>query len=347
MPAVSAPFPGSVLAVRLGAIGDVVNALVFASAVKEHAPATRVGWVVHPLALPLVEGHPDVDRVHVWRRGGGARELARLVRQLRDERYEVAVDLQRLAKSASLARASGAPRVIGYDRGRAKEQSWLLTTERLTPPEGGPTHMVEQYLEFARHLGCPAPEARHRLPPDAAAEAWAAEFVRELGGEPVLLNLGASKPANRWAPERFGELAARLAAEDLGPCVLTGGPDDRAAADAALSAGARDAACDRVGATSLLQLAALARRARAMVTADTGPMHLAAAAGAPVVALFGAADPRRTGPWGGAGRGHEVLRVPPPCAPCNAQLCDQPRHACMEDLTVELVLAALRRRLRG
>ncbi|HEX6884415.1 MAG TPA: glycosyltransferase family 9 protein [Planctomycetota bacterium] len=331
--------PARVLAVRLGAIGDVTNALVFAAALKEARPDVFVGWAVHPLAQPLVEGHPCVDRVHPWRRGGGLSEFARLVREIRGERYDVAVDLQRIQKSAWLARLAGAPRVLGYDRARTKELSWLLTRERLDA-RGATRHMVEHYLEFARHLGAPARAPRHLLPPDAEAEAWAAHLVDGLGGAPVLVNLGASKPANRWAPERFGALARALADDGRAVC-FTGGPGDRAAAErarAAAGAGPRDL----VGATSLRQLVALARRARLFVGCDTGPMHLAAAVGTPVVALFGPADPARTGPFGPA---HLVLREHPPCAPCGRKTCNQPRHACMEDLTVERVLAAVRERL--
>jgi lipopolysaccharide heptosyltransferase II len=328
-----------VLAVRLGAIGDVTNALVFAAALKEAWPDVHVGWAVHPLARVLVEGHPCVDRVHVWRRDGGPREFVRLLREVRAERYEVAVDLQRIQKSAWLARLSGAPRVLGYDRSRAKELSWLVTRERLDPA-GAERHMVEHYLEFARHLGAPARAPRHLFPPDPAADAWAEGVLAELGGAPVVVNLGASKPANRWEPERFGVLARALASDGV-PVCFSGGPADRPLAERA-RATAGEGVRDLVGHTSLRQLLALLRRARLFVGCDTGPMHLAAAARAPVVALFGPADPARTGPHG---QGHVVLRELPPCAPCNQKTCHQPRHACMLDLTVERVLAAVRTRL--
>lgn len=332
--------PARVLAVRLGAIGDVVNALAFATALKDASPSSYLGWVVHPLAEPLVRGHPCVERVHVWRRGGGAGEFLRLVRELRGERYEVAVDLQRLAKSALLARLSGAARVLGHDRARTKELAWLWTNERLAPGEGG-VHMVEQYLAFARHLGARATVPRFAFARDEAAEKRAAELLAELGGAPVLVNVGASKPANRWAPERFGALAAALARDGFSVC-LTGGPDDRAAAERACAAAGNATVRDLVGQTSLRELVALSARARLFVGCDTGPMHLAAALGVPVVALFGPADPARTGPFGA---GHVIVRVPPPCAPCGRKTCNQPRHACMEDLDVERVLAAVRARL--
>jgi lipopolysaccharide heptosyltransferase II len=333
--------PASVLAVRLGAIGDVVNALVFAAALKEARPGVRIGWVVHPLAAALVEGHPCVDRVHQWKRGGGLVELARLVREIRAERYELAVDLQRIQKSALVARLSGAPRVLGYDRARAKELSWLWTKERIPPREQG-RHMVLHYLDFARHLGAGSCAPRHSFPADPAAEAWAEERVRELEGEPVLVNVGATKPANRWIPARFGELAHGLSLDPGVPVCFTGGPGDRATADAARAAAGDARVRDLVGRTSLRQLVALTRRARLFVGCDTGPMHIAAALETPVVALFGPADPARTGPWGQA---HRVVRVPPPCAPCNRRTCNQPRHACMEDISVERVLAVAREAL--
>lgn len=337
------PPTARVLVVRLGAIGDVANAVVFATALRERYPGVHIGWAVHGLAAPLLRGHPAVDRVHLWDRKGGLAAFRSLVGEVRRERYDLAVDLQRILKSALLARLSGAPRVLGFDRRRAKEGSAWLTTERI-PPADPSRHMVSQYLEFAAALDAVPREVRHDLPVDGAAEAWAEARVQALGGAPILINVGASKPANRWIPERFGALAKGLAAEPGGPVALVGGPDDRASAERA-AALAGKAVHDLAGETTLPELVSLCRRARLFVGCDTGPMHLAAAVGRPVVALFGPADPRRTGPWSPPGSGHVVLRELPPCAPCNRKTCNQVRHACMEDLTVERVLAAARERL--
>ncbi len=322
--------PSRILVVRLGAIGDVVNALVFATAVKTAGPAVRLGWVVHPLAEPLVRDHPSVDRVHVWRRGAGIGGLRELVREIRAERYELAVDLQRIAKSALLARLSGAPRVLGFDRSRTKEMSWLWTNERITPrPES--QHRVEWYLDFARHLGIEALEARLVLPRDPAAEAFANALVLELGERPILVNLGATKPANRWPPQRFGELAARLAQEFDLPVCFTGSDADREAERIALEAcGRAPLVRSLVGDTSLRELASLSARARLVIACDTGPMHIAAACKVPVIALFGPADPRRTGPWDTTGaKGHAIVRA----------------SSRMQDISVEHVLEAARGRL--
>ena len=347
MPA-TPPLPRRILVVRLGAIGDVANALVFAASVKRADPDVHLGWVVHDLARPLVHGHPDVDRVHLWERSSGWKGYRALGRELRAEGYELAVDLQRTLKSGLVARASGAPRILGYDRRRAKEGNWLLSTERIAPgpPEA---HMIEQYLAFARHLGLDGPAVR-RLPIVPEAERYAEERVRELGGAPILLQLGATKPANRWRPERFGELAARLAADDLGPVCLSGSAADRQLARAALAAcSASERVHDLTGEPDLPRWISLARRSRLFVGCDTGPMHLAAAVGLPVVALFGPADPHRTGPYGWQEESTRarVLRVELACSPCNDRVCRRPsgqgpRDQCMDDLSVDRVHEAAR-----
>ncbi len=322
--------PESILVVRLGAIGDVTNALVFAEAIRAHDPKVRIGWAIHPLARPLVEGHPAVDRVHVWPRERPLRGFLELRAELRREEYALAVDLQRIAKSAVLARSSGAPRVLGYDRGRAKELSWLFSTERIAP--GDPrAHMVEHYLAFARHLGIPDPLVRHRLPTCLAAEEWARGLISDWGAAPVLLSIGASKPRNRWPAERFGRLAHALNSGHDGPVVLVGGPGDRSLEQEAL-ASAKGCVTSLVGQTDLPQLIALLGEARLLVSADSGPMHLAAAQDCPVVALFGPADALRTGPWGS---GHRIVRVPEwnPSVPLGP--------ARMEDVSVDLVANAV------
>ncbi len=332
--------PDKILIVRLGAIGDVANALVVAAALAREEPRPKVGWVVHDLAAPLVRGNPCVDRVHLWKRGSGLAGLRRLMQELRAERYGLALDLQRIAKSALFARLSGAPRVLGFDRARCKELSWLLTTERVAPGDRH-RHMVQQYLDFVRHLGLRARSPEHVLPSDPAAERRADLLVLELGGAPILVNLGASKPANRWVPGRFGELALAAAERFDAPVCLIGGPDDRRLFPADVEGVQGSRVRDLVGATSLVELWALERRARLFVGLDTGPMHLAAAVGLPCVILFGAADPRRTGPWGD----HAIARVGAPCAPCNQRECTMPRHICMEDLPVDLVLAQMEQAL--
>ena len=333
--------PQRVLLVRLGAIGDVVNARVVASALRAHEPGVRIGWAVHDLGVPLVAGHPAIDCVHVWPRGKGLAGLRHLVREIRAERYELAIDLQRIAKSAALALASGAPRVLGLDRERTKEASWLLTNERVSTGDAQ-AHVVDQYLDFVRHLGIEASDPRFELPIDPGARARAQAWVDELGGAPIAIHVGATKPANRWPAERFAELARECLSLRAGPVCVTGGPDDRALGARVAHANARIR--DLTGRTSLLELAELQRLSRIVVSCDSGPMHLAASVGTTVVALFGAADERRTGPYGPR---HRIVRTHPVCAPCGLRECPRARHDCMLDLAVGDVLSALIERLKA
>lgn len=321
----SLPFQ-RVLIVRLGAIGDVINATVLASALKDLDPGLEIGWAVHEAARPIVEGHPSIDRVHLFPRKGGLRGFWRTVRECKACDYEVALDAQRLIKSAGLARLCGARRSIGFGKDRSKELSAWVTKEHLDPAHAG-RHRVDQYLEFIRHLGLPVEAPRFELPHHPSAEAWAEKRVESLDAPPVLINLGASKPENRWSPNRFGELARKLRQADAAPVLLVGGPEDRPAGVRAMSmARAQHGVESLVGETDLHQLAALQRRCALFVSCDTGPMHLAAAAGARVLALFGPADPEVTGPYGAR---HRILEAP---APPGAR-------ASMESMDVEQVLA--------
>lgn len=292
------PLPRRILIVRLGAIGDVANAIVVANALKDTDPDVSIGWAIHPLSLPLLEGHPSVDRVHLWPRMGGLAGFRTLMSSIRGARYDAAIDLQRLQKSTLIARLSGARRVIGFDRPRSKELSWIWTGERIS---AGPEreHMVLQYMRFPELLGAVSAPPRRSLPAIPQAQAFAKDFVARRGA-PLLINLGASKPNKLWPLGSFRELLAQLlgtpSGPAFGPIVLTGGPGDKAAAES-LEQGA-PGVINLAGETSLPELWELAALSQAMVTADTGPMHLCAAVGTPVVAIFGPGDPARTGPYG-------------------------------------------------
>ncbi|QDV06339.1 ADP-heptose--LPS heptosyltransferase 2 [Planctomycetes bacterium Poly30] len=314
-----------ILLVRLGAIGDVVNALIVANGIRHHLPAATIGWAVHPLSKPLLEGHPAVDRIHVWKKGDGLRGFRGVVREVRDSSYDVALDLQRLQKSALLARFSGAPRVLGFDRGRAKEQSWLWTKERIL--SGHPReHMVLQYQRFLDLLGLPRAPLLRTLATDSESEAWAVRFVAEAcgGAAPILLNIGASKPEKLWPEASFRALAPDLERDfpDV-PVVVTGGPQDVQMGRALGQAVSKWHVL--TGETSLRQLTALLSLSRGMVTGDTGAMHMAAALSVPTVAIFGPSDPLRTGPFG---RGHVILQGGEPVALPASLSCLPPRVRC-------------------
>ena len=308
----SLPAIRRLLIVRLGSMGDILHALPAATALRKALPLATIGWVVEERWAELLctlpeprEGarsqrRPLVDQVHTvdtkkWREALLSPQtwerIGACLSELRAPRYEVAVDFQGAARSALLARLSKAPVVYGATQPRENIASMFYTRQVLTRGD----HVVEQNLSLAeavvgRSLGLPSVE----LPRDPGAEKQCDDWLRrEQISEFVLLNPGAGWGAKQWPPERYGNVAQQLAGDGLRALVNFGpGEENLARVVEAASTGTAQA----VGCT-LTELIALTRRARLFMGGDTGPMHLAAAMGVPVVALFGPTDPARNGPF--------------------------------------------------
>jgi len=286
-------------------------------------------------------------------------------RALRSARYQVAIDPQSNLRSSVVAWLSGAKRRIGFGRRFSKERSYLLRTDRVDPGPG-PLLKVERNLARLEPLGVPAAGAPATLPIPEALLERARAWVREASGEGSSPEKGPGDEAARgtrpglvafhpgvsafgqikaWAPERYAELA-KAAHDALGVrAVITWGPGERALAERVVEA-AGEAALLGPETGSLLELAALYRALAAVVGSDTGPIHLAAAIGVPVVALYGPKDPAIYGPWspGGAARVRCVWAAVH-CSPCRLRHC--PDVICMPAIEVAAVLAALEELLGG
>ncbi len=339
--------PGGIknlLIVKLSAVGDVVMTLPALAALRRAYPGAAIDWLVEPAAAGILTGHPDLNRLLVAPR----KELARLGRsgrligvgrlwsafrrELRAVEYDVVLDLQGLAKSAALVWQARGRRKVGFARTR-EWTGWALNEKM--PAYDPDRHAALRYLDAAVYLGAerPAslPERYYTPPPAAEAEADTLLTSRPRAGERfVVLNPGAKWATKRWPAEYWGLLAARLAGETGLGLIITGGPEDAPFGEAIRRA-APDAALDLCGRTSLSGLAAVLARAEAVVTCDTGPMHLAAAGGAGGLALFGPTRPWRTGPFGGR---FQVLTGPLACQGCLRKRCDQP---CLELVTPDEV----------
>lgn len=310
-----------ILFVKLGALGDVINTLPLAVTLKRHFSA-RITWLVEPLSEPLLRRHASVDTVIRFEKKRWHSQMFDVRRRLKQVRFDIVLDLQRLWKSGLFAMVPPADRRIGFDRRRCKEMTWLLPFERIAPADPG-RHMLLQYLEFAAHLGAPAAAVEWGIPvPDALPPGMPAHFA--------VLNIGATKPANRWTVEGFSELADAVWNSYGIQSVLTGGPEDADMARA-IARRAENEPHNLVGKTSIDELTAVINRAQLVVSCDTGPMHLAVALGRPVVALFGPSNPRRTGPFYG-----EVVRKNMPCVPCNRSRCKSP--LCMHEISCRDVM---------
>jgi heptosyltransferase-1 len=317
-----APAIERLLIVRLSAMGDVLHTLPAVFALRAAFPQAMLGWVIeerwqellctlwYPLHGRRSEQRPLVDRVHLvntrdWRRTplapGTWERVAVSLSDLRGGRYQVAVDMQGAVRSALLARLSGAPTVYGFAQPREAAASMFYTRKVLARGR----HVIEQNCSLAEAVmraECAPPKVE--LPHDALAKQWCERELQELGqSRLVLMNPGAGWGAKRWPAERYGAVARALAAEGCRVLVNFGpGEEDLAAAvEKASDGGARGVKC------SLGELIALTRRAHLFVGGDTGPLHLAAALGIPVVAIFGPTDPARNGPYGASSRTRSVV----------------------------------------
>jgi ADP-heptose:LPS heptosyltransferase len=258
---------------------------------------------------------------------------------LRAQRYDAALDLQGLIKSAVWARASGARRVIGFDRVHLREsQAALLYSETVTPPTAG--HVIDKNLTVLAALDVPAGSMTLRLRATASSEVAAA--IDAAGGSRrfIVLNPGAAWPNKRWPADRFGAVAAALHRRTHLRSLITWGPAERALAESVVAASGGAAVL--APATSVADLAALLRDAALAVSGDTGPLHIAAAMGTPLVGLYGPTWPERNGPWDP--RDHVLSRA-------DTCVCHHKRHCvrgapCINEITVEQVVAEAERRLR-
>jgi ADP-heptose:LPS heptosyltransferase len=287
----------------------------------------------------LVE-HPALDERLVFERSGGARSFVRFLREVRDRRFDLVLDLQRHLKSGIVSRATGAPVRIGFHRRNAKELNWLWNTHTIEPVAGR-GWKLEHYLRFADFLELPPAAPRFDIRLTAAEDARAAELVAPLGRPFAALFLGSTWESRLWFAERYAAVVDALDARGL-DAVLVGGTDVGPLA-AATRAGATRPPLDLTARTSLRECYGVLARARLAIGPDSGPMHLAAAAGTPVVSLWGATTPARSAP---AGSQDLVLVGRVPCAPCYLRRCPIGRQ-CMRDLTPERVLAQVDRILTG
>ena len=340
-----------ILIVRLSALGDIVHALPVLKRLREAFPAAGIDWLVeenYATTLSLASGltrrivvrakaDASADDAVAFATGTG---YVRAASFLREQHYDVALDLQGLLKSAVWARASGARRVIGFDREHLREPfAASFYTESVVPDGSG--HVIRKNLSILRALELePGPVG---LQVDLRASHEMVNAVQAAGGSNgyIVINPGAAWPNKCWPPDRFGAVAKALRDRTGLHSLVTWGPKERALADAVARASA--GAASPAPPTSIADLGALMQSAALVISGDTGPLHIGAAVGAPIVGLFGPTRPDRNGPWEPR---DEVLSRAPGC------VCHHKRNClrgapCINEITVDEVVAAAERRLRS
>ena len=333
--------------------GDIIHALPVLRGLRRRYPEAHLAWLVATSFANLIEADPALDEVIPFDRRRFGRlgrslvvtgEFVRFVRDLRRRRFDLVIDLQGLFRSGFLAAAAGAGHRIGFRD--AREFAWLFYNHPIR--KAGPdTHAAAKNYAVADLLGFDAAPLDFRIALTDEDRQIAAALLADSGlgnDQPYAVLVPATRWETKcWPAERYGRLAELIRRQHVLPSILVGGTADIDAGQK--SADASDGAARNLcGRTTLRQLAALIDRASVVVTANSTPMHVAAACHRPLVALFGPTNPRRTGPYG---RPETVLRLDLACSPCYLRkLSDCPHHhACLQDVTVEQVARAVDQRL--
>jgi len=307
-----------ILIVKPSSLGDVVHALPTVARIRRRFPDAHIAWVVNESLASLLQHSPVINELVPFHR----QQLSKfpsLLKQLRAGKFNIVVDLQGLLRSGIMTFATRALRRIGLSD--AREGSRMFYNEIVTVPR---VHAVDRYLKTAEYLGCTDAAVEFPLGvADAPREGW------------IAINPSARWETKLWGVERYRALAERLPRERV---VFTG-----SASEAVWINRLSEGFTSKAGQTDLLELAEFYSRCSVVITNDSGPMHIAAAVGTPVVAIFGPTDPMLTGPYG---KQHVVLRAGVHCSPCLKDRCShQPLMECMEKITVEQVVTEIQRYL--
>ena len=328
--------PQRILFVLLGAIGDVTRALPLLTRVRRAYPSAHIAWAVEPAAASLLDYHPALNDVLLYQRTRGSRTFLPFLRHIRQQHFDLVLDLQRHLKSGLVSFWSRAPTRVGFHRSNTKEGNWLFNTHTIDPiPDF--SLKLGQYLKFAEALGLPKDgvvfDLRLRSEEEQRVEALLSGMPRPF----AVFFLGSRWPSRFWFPQATAEVAQILQQEYGINVVLVGGQNEVAFAQQ-VSAAAGGKVTNLSGKTSLRDLIGIFSRARFAMGPDSGPMHIAAATRTPVISLWGATSPLRSAPWGSE---TFVLQGLAACSPCYARHCPIGR-ACMQRITPEHVMQKVR-----
>ncbi len=322
------------LVVKTSSLGDVIHALPVVQAIKEAAPHLTLGWVVRRRCADILTGSPAIDHLYVLPDKPSLRELYHLRRDLHSARYDMALDMQGLSLSGLVTRLSGAPLRVGWDRGR--EGNALFLTHPVVPGKAKDTHEIDLLYGFADALGVHVKHPEFTPQPYLAAEN-AAKAEAWLSGLPrprIALNVGASRSYKRWPLENWVWVAQSLA--QAGRSIVFVGDKTDAGTVAQITPHLSGNFVSLAGKTSLRELASVLAACDLLVSGDSGPMHLAVAVGTPTVAIFGATNPARHGPYGAR---NTVLHDPVPgLLTPGKRPTEAEGAACMARVTPEKVL---------
>ena len=331
--------PKKILIVKPSALGDIVHSLPFLNAMRKRFPEAKIDWVVAKGLHPLLENHPQLNKLWIIDKGNWKKlsrlnttykELKQLSSDLKNEKYDLVVDLQGLMRSGIITKMTKCKYRVGFQS--AREGANLFYTHKISC-KWSEMHAIDRYLKLAAALGCNIDKVENTFtdfnenPP----------IISELPEKYIVIAPSAGKEANRWPADRFGKLAAKLPF----PVVAVSNKADTGVVDE-LVANSEGNAISLAGKTDIMELAAVIKKAKFFISNDTGPMHIAAALNIPVFAIFGPANPEKTGPYGDL---HTLISTNAPCSPCYAKKkCTHNNWKCLDTLTVDMVFDAINKK---
>jgi heptosyltransferase I len=328
--------------IKPSALGDIVHALPVLSALRARFPAARITWVVNRAYAPLLAGHADLNEVlpferHAVRSGwwGAAAHALHFAEELRRRRFDLAIDLQGLLRTGLMTAATRARFRIGL--GDAREGARFFYTDCVST--AGVAHAVGRYWRIAEALGAGGGPKRFAVPLAADARAWAAHALAPFPRPWLVVGVGARWLTKRWPADHFAELVRRTQTRHGGTAIFVGAGDEATLAQQVIDQ-TPGPHLDLTGRTALPQLAAVLATADVVLANDTGPLHLAAALGRPVVAPYTCTSVARHGPYGQADGGAETAIA---CRASYVKRCD--RLECMSELTPDRLWGVLAARL--
>lgn len=363
-----------ILIVRLSAIGDVIHCLPALHALRRKFPNAYIGWVVEDKAADILINNPLLDKVYVlpkkkWKAQGltinTIREFVHFVKLIREEKFDIAIDLQELFKSGLMTFLSGAKRRIGH--AKTREFADIFLNEKLKPHNiFDPDKMIiERYLEPAQYLGAPTDEVKFNLPPiNQETKDYIDSFLENFKEDRPLIVFS---PATIWSSKHWIEAYWSELLEKLSlryNIVLVGSKEDINLINRIMRSGSEQAErrlcrlgggelipvkssnyLSLAGKTSLFQLIELFNRADILIAPDTGPAHIANATNKPVIiTIFGSTSYKRTAPWG---EQHEALSAELPCQPCFKRQCRRKdfKMECMKTITPDTIIKKINEKL--
>lgn len=328
--------------IKPSALGDIVQTLPILGALRSRFPEAHLSWVVKREWAELLAGHPHLDEVILFGARDGLRSWGRLLADLHGRRFDLVLDLQGLLRTGLLTAATRAPVRVGLEIAR-EGSHWACNC--ILPATGREVPAHARYWRVAEAFGAssPAQSVVLPIPPDDAK--WARQQLSVCGeGVRIAMHLGAAWPTKRWPIAKFAEIAVRAVDRFGAGIVLVGGSADRPAAEQLTSrlhaSGHGRRVLNLVGQSGLKQLAALLAQVQVLVSNDSGPMHLAAAVGTPVVGIFTCTSPYRSGPPGAT---HELVATQVDCRASYRKRCPHRGcqfQKCLDELGVDRVWSA-------